>query len=428
MGLLLDAAKPRTLGAMLLGARGGFVGAAVLATMGVIASAGCSAAGSDEDLARVDNAIIGGRLDTTHRAVVSILKEVDNHGFFPSCSGTLLTQNLVLTAHHCVAGLNSKDGATVECGVTEFGPPDSPSDLLVSVEANVGQDGKNPYTVDKIWLPPNVSAGVCGNDIALFLLSGEGISATDATPIEPALSNEVVPKDIFAAIGYGLQDPNDEEGRTLGHRMSVNDAQVYCTGAACRTPTVMDREWEAQSPICSGDSGGPALDQSGRVAGVTSRGDPDCTRAIYSSVYAWRDFIRDSVVEAASIGQYAPPAWAGEAAAMIDPLGLSCTGPCPSSYLCWSSTAQPPGICVPPCGAGQAACPSDYTCASDLGACIPKSASEARDDSNDDDGGGCSVSSSAALPGKGATWAALALLGLGLVRRGAVKRARRSGT
>jgi hypothetical protein len=406
-------------------APGSLVGAAVLATLGAFASAGCSAASSDENLGRVDTTIIGGRLDTTHRAVVSILKEVDSHGFFPACSGTLLTQNLILTAHHCVADLSSQDGATVECGVTEFGPPDRPSDLLVSIEANVGQEGKDPFVVDKIWLPPNVGSGVCGNDIALLLLSGDGIPPSDATPIEPALSNEVVPNDIFAAIGYGLQDPNDEEGRTLGHRMSVNDAQVYCTGASCRTPTVMDREWEAESPICSGDSGGPALDQSGRVAGVTSRGDPECTRAIYSSVYAWRDFIRDSVVQAATIGQYAPPAWAGEAAvAPTNPLGQSCTGPCPSSYLCWSSTAQPPGICVPPCGDGQAACPADYTCESDLGACIPKDAATAKSDDSSD-GRGCSVGRSAGQSGLAASWTALALLGLGLARR-RVRRSRRA--
>lgn len=410
---------------MPFGAPGSRVGAAVLAIAGALASAGCSAAGSDENLGRVDPSIIGGRLDTTHRAVVSILKEVDDHGFFPACSGTLLTQNLILTAHHCVASLSSQDGATVECGVTEFGPPDRPSDLLVSIEANVGQDGKDPFTVDKIWLPPNVGSGVCGNDVALLLLSGEGIPSTDATPIEPALSNEVVPNDIFAAIGYGLQDPNDEQGRTLGHRMSVNDAQVYCTGAACRTPTVMDREWEAESPICSGDSGGPALDQDGRVAGVTSRGDPDCTRAIYSSVYAWRDFIRGAVVQAATIGQYAPPAWAGDAATAIDPLGLSCTGACPSSYLCWSSTAQPPGICVPPCGDGQAACPADYICESALGACIPKTAASTAKGDDSSDGGGCSVNRSAGQSGRVASWSALALLSLGLARR-SVERARRA--
>src|SRR5215204_6208712 len=118
---------------------------------------------TSEELAAVDDSIIGGMPDTTHKGVVSLLKRVEG-GFFPSCSGTLLTQNLVLTAHHCVAALSSRDSASVECGKTEFRDPDAPRDLLISVEGNVWHEQLEPFEVTEVWLPPG-SAAVCGRDV-----------------------------------------------------------------------------------------------------------------------------------------------------------------------------------------------------------------------------------------------------------------------
>lgn len=410
---------------------------------------------TSEDLARSDAAIIGGQLDTTHKGVVSLLKRVDN-GYFPACSGTLITQNLILTAHHCVAGLTSNDGASVECGKTEFGPLERPSNLIVSVEANVGREGLDPFRLSQIWVPPG-AATVCGRDIALLLLSGSGVPASIATPIEPALEDDLTANEVFAAIGYGLQDPSDQNGQTAGHRMSVTNAEVFCDGKACNTDIVAEGEFIADSPVCSGDSGGPALDQSGRVGGVTSRGDDKCTVGIYSSVYAWREFIIEKTFEAAKSGGYAPPAWAGpppvgydpgplpnggsggatsaagtssggglslagsstssggngSGTPTIDPLGLSCTGQCPGSYKCWTETDQPPGICVPECSAAHSACPDGYTCNTRLNACI-KPRAEAHESSS------CSVTA----PGAPARSASAAWLGLGLLALASLRGAR----
>lgn len=430
---------------------------AAMATMTLAAFTACDRT-SPEELARDGSAIIGGKLDTTHRGVVSLLKRVQG-GYYPACSGTLLTQNLVLTAHHCVAGLDSPDGASVECGATKFTKTEAASTMLVSVEANVGHEGLDPFRVSQVWVPEG-NSDVCGRDIALMLLSGSGVPASVATPIEPSLEKELSADEVFSAIGYGLQDPGDETGETSGHRMTVTNAQVFCEGNACGTDLVLEGEFIADSPVCSGDSGGPALDGSGRVSGVTSRGDQKCTVGIYSGVSAWRDFIVEKTFEAAASGHYTPPTWAGKPPAgfdpgqpsggssssggasssagssalplaggpsgspasggssntpVIDPLGLTCSGACPGSYVCWAVTGEPPGICVPQCSAQQTSCPADYSCDTELGACLrtadlpkPKSASH----------NGCSVSASGGLAETpSGAWASLLLLGALFRRR-----------
>lgn len=381
------------------------------AALGLFAALPSCELESSEQPARAEAPIIGGSPDALHDGVVSLLKRVEG-GFYPSCSGTLLTQNLVLTAHHCVAALSSGDTSSVECGKTEFEEPSAARSIVVSVEQSVGSEGRSPFRVQEVWVPPGGNA-VCGRDIALLLLAGAGVPASLATPIAPRLESALKEEEAFVAVGYGLQDPEDETGATAGQRMASTDAEVFCNGVACGSALVGDTEFIASSPVCSGDSGGPAIDGDGLVSGVTSRGDVQCTIGIYSSVAAWKDFIVEKTFVAAQSGNYVPPAWAGTPPPgyepAMDPLGLSCSGACSLGYRCWSESSTPPGVCVPPCGSGYAECPSGYGCNTQLSVCTPD-APEPRDDGQGCAMGGTERAHSGALLG-------LSLLGLQAARR-----------
>lgn len=265
--------------------------------------AGCTdAGGPTATKGVVAEPIIGGMADSMSHSVIGILTRQGE-----LCSGSLILPNLVLTARHCVANISSSDGA-VACGVTTFGSLTAAGDFAISWDDNLRDniDEASVYYAKAVRVPQDTA--VCGNDIALIELSSN-IPAAEAMPIEPRLDAAPTDDEVFNAVGYGLTNPNDQSGSTAGRRMRFNGAHVSCVGSDCRMLGGTTSEWAGDAPVCSGDSGGPALDSSGRVMGVASRGPEMCDQVVYSGVSTWKSFILDGAKDAVDDGGYEPPGW-----------------------------------------------------------------------------------------------------------------------
>src|SRR5512134_2932724 len=87
-------------------------------TFAVLALFACSAEPSSEPSALVREPIAGGELDPDHNEVVELVTEFG--GGVGLCTGTLIAQNLVLTARHCVSG---GGGENVRCGSAPLSAP-----------------------------------------------------------------------------------------------------------------------------------------------------------------------------------------------------------------------------------------------------------------------------------------------------------------
>ncbi|MES1182255.1 MAG: S1 family peptidase [Myxococcales bacterium] len=392
----------------------------------------CSA-NSDERTAGSTAAIAGGVADASHQNVFLLVRESQDSGAL--CTATLIAPNLLLTARHCVSPGTGDDH--VLCGDSVLGDPYPASAFIATNDAQPHRS--SPIFHARDVRVPGLGEDTCGYDVALIILN-ENVPTDISQPAVPRIDREVRPGESYTAVGYGL----DETGDSTGSRMQLAGLSIECEPGSCGDG-VESTEFRGERGICSGDSGGPALDADGKVVGVVSRGGPECSTPVYSTVTAWHDFIIETATAAALLGGYEAPFWvttglsdppvligndgaagaagapgaAGASSATEASEGDECDSghACDSGLICYAASGETTGRCSAVCQ-DTSDCNDGLVCqnAGSVSVCTVPTGSA-------DDKGGCSV----ALAGTPGSSGGLLLAALGALAFSTRRRRARSG-
>lgn len=268
--------------------------------------------------------IQGGTNDTKHQFAVGILATTSRGTAL--CSGALIAPNLVATARHCVAAVPAS--GVITCPTTMFGALTPAKSIVVSTEPDL-RAITTGIAVSKIIVPAGADqTSVCGNDIALLILS-QNISLPDyVTPvIDPPMSDHTRYSPTVTAIGYGLTSASDTAGTSAGIRRIRQGIALTCipedsTFPNCypsRSFPMTAAEFLSGNGTCEGDSGSDAYEEDNFDAGrwfgfgVLSRGGESgstCLGGIYTRFDAWASLLIDAANQAATAGGYDLPPWA----------------------------------------------------------------------------------------------------------------------
>jgi MYXO-CTERM domain-containing protein len=321
--------------------------------------AACSADASEDDGNGDEAAIINGELSGTEDdAVVALYRRGQPH-----CTATVVGENVLVTALHCVAELQQQGPQTHPM----LGERIRPSELTVFAGAHPAQ--RPSATVVKVVVPDPVKmdAGpvpMSSNDVAIIYVQPTDPAFAKIRPRrlaqQPAQNNQDV-----TVVGYGGQNDSDRQsGRTSAQRMRRTTRVV--AGASQRAlvraqlESGTDVAWRnlpleftTETVACGGDSGGPAFDSQGNVVGIVSAIVGECVEgslSVFSDIASHSDFLNQAVTGSKAIGCLSDTQCGGASSGKICDtksnkciLGCRASGNgCPSGKAC-STQGQTPG-------------------------------------------------------------------------------------
>ncbi len=236
------------------------------------------------------NFIVGGdevtATDPIAATTVFISGQEDEGTYF--CSGSLIDQDMVVTAAHCVQGAIDGTLRIIFTRQVTFSADGTPTltDSSPEVHQVYGSIFNPQYD-------PNYS-GVDQHDIAIIRFKGNLPDGYKTATMLNA-SVELAPKETVTLAGYGTTQP---DGSDSGGELRKVDVQI--ASMLGKTEVVLDQS-EGKG-ACFGDSGGPAfVTTNGQLLlwGLTNRAYPDdvtdCAHeSVYTRITAYSDFVSSS--------------------------------------------------------------------------------------------------------------------------------------
>lgn len=301
-----------------------------------------------EDDSGDDSALVNGTTSgASDDAVVAVFRRDQ-----PWCAATLVGQNVLLTALHCVTDIDSS-GSELSVGA-----PIQPNEL--SIHMGTKPAVATAATVSRIVMPDAVKTAngpvpLKSNDVALLFVQ----------PVDPAfaklrpatLSTRSVEGDeTVNVVGY-TQVAIDPLGVfTSLERQRRDDVYVWA-GASEHSLVRADlddgrsfywrnrgAEFTTETVACGSDSGGPAFDVQGNLVGIVSGVVGDCiggSLSVFTDIASHADFIKKATQSAGQL-------------CLTD----SQCGPASSGRVCDGKTNR----CILGCRSGSNGCAAGATC------------------------------------------------------------------